>query len=427
MATNFIREYLIKLGVDVSSAELSKLENKLSTFDKGIIGFFKRINHASVLVAKSYLSLMKSIQGFASGIAQADMNMQKWAKSMYLSTNSAKALDRTLSAMGIGLDELQDVALNPELTRQYKELLNLSTQLVNSLDVSASMRGIRSINFEFQKMGVIWASFKERVVHYMWKFFESTAYKGFMKNLQAFNKWGMNNMDKIAKFIGDFIGGLVNMFANLVNLGRLVYTYVIEPFVNFFKSLPEVSQQFIKAFATIGLAVAAGPFGKILLMVQKFLELIEDYMVWKSGGESYLGDYYKKLFPEEDPNPPKLEDMTQAERVHKAARQSRIDLAMRPETSVFEAGMIGAMNAWLAPFDWLAEKTIGNQLDKMGKYKQQMDEETYKMLGWRPGQTTVNSNSTAENNYHIYIKSTDPKGSVDEMMSQIRNYQTGVA
>jgi hypothetical protein len=129
METNYIREYLVKLGIDFSAAKFKEVEDSLNSIDKSIVKFFKNWNHTAIAFSKSYARLIKQIVNFGVSVSKYDMDMQRWAKTMYITADSAKALDRTLSAMGLDVEDLRDVALNQELTEQYKELLSLSKSL----------------------------------------------------------------------------------------------------------------------------------------------------------------------------------------------------------------------------------------------------------------------------------------------------------
>lgn len=403
--TNFIREYLIKLGVDVSAAELNKLEDKLSKFDKGIIGFFKRINSASVIVGKSYLALMQKIYNFSAGIAKSDMDMQKWAKTMYMSTNSAKALDKTLSAMGIGVDDLQDVALNPELTRQYKELLTLSKQLTDSIDVSQSMRGIRAVTFEFQKMNLIWMNFKERVVHYLWKFLDSTTLKNFMGNLKAFNKWSTSHLDRVAEKVGNFLGSLIAVFTKLIDYGKDLYSITIEPIANFIKELPQGLQEIVRLMSSLGLALMAGPFGRLLWILQRIVLLMDDISGYRKGKKSLYGNVYKSLGiktdAEEKSVPPALQH-PQWVKDHPALE------ALADFGEFVGKGMIHLVTERFRDLKSTADTADAEFWNKMG----------YNF-------NTNNTNKKSENNYHIEINNKDPKGTVDELVARIRSGEFG--
>lgn len=291
-ATDIIKEYLIKLGVDISANEISKMEKSLSRIDKGIVDFFKRWNNAFLLFSKQYTKIVSRIVSFNTEISKNDMYLQRWAKTMYLTVDSARALDRTLSAMGLDVEDLKDVALNPELTRQYKELIQLSKSLTVGKSFEKAAKHFREINFEFQRLKVIAEYFKERIVAYTWKFMESSAGKNFALMIRKFTDFGVSIMDKVAQRVGLFFSRVITGATRLMEIGSELYETFIRPVVEFFNSMGTWGKAISSLFAEIGLAILAGPFGKAFLIIQKFVEIIDDYLVWKSGGKAALGGFW---------------------------------------------------------------------------------------------------------------------------------------
>ena len=297
MTTDIIKEYLIKLGVDISANEISKMDQSLSKIDKGIVSFFKRWNHAFMLFSKSYARIVSRVISFNTEVAKNDMYMQRWAKTMYLTADSAKALDRTLSAMGLDIDDLKDVALNPELTKQYKELLQLSKSLTVGESFEKAAKHFREINFEFQRLRVIAEYFKERIVAYTWKFMESSAGKNFVKMIRRFSDFGLSIMDKVAEKVGLFFSRIITGATRLMEIGQGIYSVFIKPLMEFFNQMPSWGKYLSSTFSEIGLAILAGPFGKAFLIIQKFVEMIDDIIVWEKGGKSAFGGLWDSMFP----------------------------------------------------------------------------------------------------------------------------------
>ena len=279
MATDVIKEYLVKLGVDISASQIKKFENTLNWFDKSVVSFLKTINSTLVFTAKSYFKITKLITGFATSVAQSDMDMQRWAKTMYLSTESAKALDRTLSAMDLDVEDLRDVALNPELLNQYRELIQLSTDLQSTFDSSEAFRGIRQFTYEFQKMKVILEYIKDNIVRYIWQVIGS---RGFIKNVRDTTQWLMTNFQKISKIIGTSLGYILS---NLLYVGRLVGS-IIDSIISMFNKLPHSIQLIAGVISSVAAMLMAGPLGKLMLILQVIGALMEDYLRYKSGKSS---------------------------------------------------------------------------------------------------------------------------------------------
>lgn len=286
MTTNFIKEYLIKLGVDVSADTITQFDKSLSRIDKGIVSFFKRWNNAFLMFSKSYANLVKTFIDFGTRISKADMEMQRWAKTMFLTNESARALDKTLSAMDLDVEDLRDVALNPELTKQYRELLALSKSLSRDKGFDEAAKGFRAISFEFQKMKLIFEYLKERIVKYFWQFLQSTPARDLVNLLKRFNQRSLASLDKVAKFFGTIAGFITKTAYTFMRAFEVFYTKVIEPMFEGFKKLPEWLQITLSAAAIGVAALMAGPFGKLMLILSTVGLFLEDYMGYKTGMDS---------------------------------------------------------------------------------------------------------------------------------------------
>lgn len=429
MPTDIIKEYLIKLGVDVSSNEISKIDQSLSKIDKSIVSFFKRWNHAFVFFSKGYTKLVSRIISFNTGIAQNDMYMQRWAKTMYLTADSAKALDRTLSAMGLDVDDLRDVALNPELTKQYKELLQLSKSLTVGEPFEKAARHFREISFEFQRIKVIAEYFKEKIVAYTWKFMESSAGKNFSQMIRKFSDFGVNIMDKVAQRIGLFFSKIITGATRLMEIGQGIYSVFIKPITEFFNQIPSWGKFLSSTFAEIGLAILAGPFGKAFLIIQKFVELIDDLMVWEKGGKSAFGGLWDTLFPNAKQQP---ENTPQAFGYVTKKEWSHIPAALRP---------IGYLGETVANFprtvkegwDYLltgnvSQESSGNRTWEFNPalLPQQHDEAAQDAARREYQERNSSITSQTNNNIPINIQVNgvrDPQAAADKTVALLRSYK----
>lgn len=300
MATDIIREYLIKLGVDVSASEINKLEKTLSNTDKAIVSFFKRWNHSFVVFSRAYTNFISKLIKFNISIAQNDMYMQRWAKTMYLTADSARALDRTLSAMGLGVEDLRDVALNPELTRQYKELISLSKSLTIGGPLERAASKFREISFEFQRIKVVLEYFRDKILVYTWRFMESTAGKNLSKLLRIFSTDGVRVLDRVAQILGNVLGRFISGATRLLEIGGSLYREIIRPIKDFFDNLGPMGNAIVSFFSDIALAILGGPFGRVLVAIQWFVELVDDYLMWKSGGKAALPKLWGSTVSEGD-------------------------------------------------------------------------------------------------------------------------------
>lgn len=279
---DYIKSYLIKLGVDVDSSEIAKWESGLKKMDGGFKSTVKGLSLSFSKLTGLYGSLTLMISKFASSVADSDMQLQKFAKRMYMSRDSAKALQTTLDAMGLdGIDDLQDVALNPELTKQYRELISLSKSLNTPEGVKQSLKDIRAISFEFSKLRTTATYFIERVTHFIYQTVKTPAQK-FKAFLGEFNNKFAKNINSWAKSLGTLLGNIVRL---TLRLGEGL-SWVVSSVDKFWSRLSGISKAFISAIAAISIAIKASPVWKMITIFTGFLMLLDDYKTYKEGGIS---------------------------------------------------------------------------------------------------------------------------------------------
>ena len=278
---DYIKSYLIKVGVDVDGNTVNKYDQFIKKTDSKLGNLVKKISGYGVKVNVFWDTILVGSYKFGSSIAKADMDLQKLARRMYMSRDSAKALQTTLNAMGLDQGDLQDIALNPELTGQYRELLRLSRSLGTPEGVKETLKDIRSINFEFSKLNVIFSHFMERVVHFAFRTLGKPA-KDFKKFLQDFNERFAKNIDAWAKRIGTALGIIVRLAIRF----KEILAVIGESISSIWSKLTKLQKGIILAIGAIGVALKAGPFGTLLTMISGLLMLFDDYKVYKEGGVS---------------------------------------------------------------------------------------------------------------------------------------------
>jgi hypothetical protein len=278
---DYIKSYLIKVGVDVDGNTVNKYDQFIKKTDSKLGNLVKKISGYGVKVNAFWDAILVGSYKFGSSIAKADMDLQKLARRMYMSRDSAKALQTTLNAMGLDQGDLQDIALNPELTGQYRELLRLSRSLGTPEGVKETLKDIRSINFEFSKLNVIFSHFMERVVHFAFRTLGKPA-KDFRKFLQDFNERFAKNIDAWAKRIGTALGIIVRLAVRFKQLLADAGGYIS----GLWSKLSKLQKGIVLAIGAIGIALKASPLWKLIALISGFLMLIDDYKVYKEGGVS---------------------------------------------------------------------------------------------------------------------------------------------
>lgn len=288
MDSDILREYLVKVGIDIPMEEIQKFNAHMEMFDKGVFGLVKRLNNLLSgwkAVAIAYAGAAKKIADFTFNVAKADMETQKWAKHMYLTNDSAKVLSRTLDAMGLQFGDLQDVALNPELYKQYKELVRLGKELTGGKDIEQALRKVREVGFEFTKLRMILTYVGERVAYYVSKILDSPAGKSLVNGLKNLNNFLTNNMDSVARKIAGVLNLIMRTFLRISQLIRGWIELFRRAYDWLESRIKGLGNTIIALISVVGAALLLSPMGKFLLLFQAAMLLIDDYMTYQEGGE----------------------------------------------------------------------------------------------------------------------------------------------
>ena len=144
-----MEEYLVGIGADIdqnsfrtANMALDQLKNKLA----GLKQFTGLLALAGALAAvgKAAVDTIKSV-------AQADMEYQKLAASMWVTKETAKSLSVAMKMMGV---TQEDIAWVPELREQFFRLRAEMQQFATPEDADEQLRYIREIGYDIQALHV---------------------------------------------------------------------------------------------------------------------------------------------------------------------------------------------------------------------------------------------------------------------------------
>ena len=283
---DILKDYLVSLTAEVDKKSFKEIDNAVAGTEKKLgkladtaVGKFAI---ASSAIAGFYSAVTAVSLKFANNIAQADREIEKLSKRLYTTEKNARSLSMTMKTMGVNsLEELQDVALNPEMRSQFNELRSLSSSLDDG-SYKEALKYIREINFEFQKFALRFEYFKMSVVANFAQALQPTI-EALKKDIKPFTDNLIKNAPKYARAIGSF-------FAKLVQIGIHV-TQAFAGVIKFITNLPQT----IKAIgiSAMGLAfILKSRFGAILLTLQTLFLIIDDFMVYQKGGLSEYSDFW---------------------------------------------------------------------------------------------------------------------------------------
>ncbi len=169
-----IGEYLASIGFKVDEASFKKGKSKLeemakkfaALFDaKKLEPFIKGIKKLMVAVLAFEVAATAAILKFTESVTKADMQVQIFARRMMITIANARSLKAAMGAMGLhNLEDLKDIALNPELRKQFLELRALSDGLEPGAYFKQGVDNFRQVGYELQRIHVLMTYFFQYVV-----------------------------------------------------------------------------------------------------------------------------------------------------------------------------------------------------------------------------------------------------------------------
>lgn len=290
MDNSFIEEYLIAIGAKTDSQSFedakrktSDLESHLRKIEKataftallqGVQAFINAANFAVGVVKKLGNALYENIVG----VARADMQYMKLARSMWVTKETAKGLQMAMDEMGASMD---DIAWIPELRDQFHRLQEEINRFSTPADADNQLKYIRSIGYDIQALFIRLKMLREWIVYYLIKYLQPflDEFKGFIKWVSDQLGGNMSQMaKKFAEILSSIIGSLYSAFK--------VASKVIQSVAEWITELPANVKKWAAVFAAVGAAIMAGPFGIFLAAIAAAFVLIQDFVYYMNGWSS---------------------------------------------------------------------------------------------------------------------------------------------
>lgn len=288
---NVIKEYLVSLGfsldsnsltraldsINLSEGRLSSVTSKFtSSLAKGVTAILTFVSAAVVGVGKLVTS-----------VADADMVAQNAANAMYMNAGAYTLMEDAVTSLGYSMNELNTIARNPELTNRFAELVELGKNTAAPQKLSSLLKQVRDVTFEFDKMQVIMRNGIRQIVYYFLKYLGGDL-GDMQQSLANFNKKLQENLPKIANAIAKVLYIIYRVGKAIYYVISTVGKFILSIF-SFMRKFPNTFKVFIGTIAAI-LLVLNPILTLILVGISAIILLIDDYMTWKRGGNSLLGD-----------------------------------------------------------------------------------------------------------------------------------------
>ena len=279
--TDVLKEYLVKVGFDVDNTTQRKVNDALKDINTSLNTLsqnksFKILTGTATAFASVLTTVITSTVMLMNKTADADMEYQKIALRMHMTTQAAKQMTIAMEALGATFEE---IAWNPELLARYNELRRLVGQAATPADASAQLRLIRDVGFEFTKLMTTMRVATEWITYHLGKMFggEIKKIRDWLRNI---NKWLVENMPKWTEKIATFLGRFINIAKVVWDILKEIFA-IIKGVVDF---LPKVATGILAigaAFAFLSMHPALVALRPIILGLIALFILLDDYATFK--------------------------------------------------------------------------------------------------------------------------------------------------
>lgn len=285
MSLNIIQEYLVSLGWDVdqqsfneANKAMGQLGKQVEKFAKalsqneGFVMFSKNLSQALDQAFTKIATFASSAEGvvlgaignisagllalaalftallakFMSDTAKADLQVQLLARRLFTTVENARSLKATMDAMGLhSMEDLKDVAFNPELRQQFFALRNLSAGLELNEATKQGFKNIRALGFEFQKLSLVMNYFWQMLGGQLGKVLEGPL-RDIQHFMMGFNRFVVTNLPAVTHDIASAVGIAYKLLEIFIKLNALLFKIpAIGPLVKaFFKVVGEALDKF---------------------------------------------------------------------------------------------------------------------------------------------------------------------------------------
>lgn len=274
--SNVIEEYLVRIGADIDRTSFSGAAAAINQLSNTMHRFGNVLKYGAVVtaIAKTTEAVIANIKA----VADADMEYQKLAKTMWVTKETAKAFAQITKTMGASAE---DIAWIPELRKQFFRLRAEMAALQTPGDADGQLGWIREIGYDVQSLQLKLKMLREWIVYYLIKYLQP-----YIAQFQEFIRWVNEklgrNMPEIARRLAYVLRSVVVLGISALRLLKTAY----EAISRFFDRLPERTQKMVTAFAIAGAAILAGPFGMLITAIGGALLLLEDFWYYLDGKKS---------------------------------------------------------------------------------------------------------------------------------------------
>jgi hypothetical protein len=192
--SDVIKEYLVSLGFTIDISAYNKFTRTLNKVTTEITKHTGEMSKGYVMAGSAIVMTLAAVGASTvklfSEVAKADLEYQKFAMHMFMSKDAAKDMKIAMDAMGASMEE---IAWNPELRKQYNELVRDQQNMRTPADAGKQLKTIRDIEFEFTRLKVSVTKAFEWIAYHLFKHLAGPI-KQVKEALKGMNDWLQFNM-----------------------------------------------------------------------------------------------------------------------------------------------------------------------------------------------------------------------------------------
>lgn len=295
-----LKSYLIKIKHVVDEASKNKAMAEIDTSKSKLSNLFSMVTSSSIKAGATILSTLiavnTAIGKVALDAAKFDTETERMARNLWTSEKNARALKTALDAVGSDFSDINDMTV--EEFQRMMSLRNFGLSLEAPAEAQQTLKLLRDFVYLTDKFQVLLKYAGQWFVYYLGKYTGNDLIK--LRNnvsslLDYLEQKLPGVMEKVAKFFYIFI-----------RLGQVTIKIVVKLGEGLFWLLDRIPRKALAAGAGVTAFLGMlklGPVGVFIMALTTLLLLLEDYMTWKEGGKSLLGNKWQAMtdaFNDED-------------------------------------------------------------------------------------------------------------------------------
>ena len=289
-ASKFVENF--KKPLETVKNFTGKMSKAFTDINKKIKAFMQTMQKAFSVVtgfASSVISASVAVGKFMNNLAKQDLALDNFSRRMGVSKKTAREFKSAVDSLGASVEEIQ---FNPELLKQYKDLVADGRKMAVAGDYDKAMANVRSLGFEFVRLKNEANYVFQWVGYYLTKYLAGPM-KAAKKYFQGFNEWIIKNTPQISAKIAEVMARIADVFGSVFKFFGKVGTALSQ----WWSGQPTWVKNMMAGAGILGAIFlgAQNPLIAIGMVIAGIFLLIEDYQKWTEGKKSAFGKIWEAI------------------------------------------------------------------------------------------------------------------------------------